>query len=276
MWERHSYNDFAFTKVPSPGFDEPLYLLKSWIGLPGVITPMMRKKNESVIKAYRTTGIVRGAHPYALVVDDIQADKTPHTYDWRLLMEKDLAIGSTEPTPQSQGSMCDVTLVAKEMRVSNVDKIAAAAVSYSANDPKLLIRVLRCDQADTQRKLEPTMFESKKKDNNIFSLKVSSVEPRFMVMLYPYRPGEPVPTTTWDAGHNAFTVAFPEYSDRITTSQAISGKTDLIIVRAENGKTNVLAAVNQPVTAPGGQTVILLVFHPSPIDHDRSSNESSS
>jgi hypothetical protein len=170
-WERHSINDFAFIKVPTPGFDDPLYLQKSWIGLPGVITPVMRKKNESVIKAYRTIGIIRGTHPYALVVDDVQADKTPHTYDWRMLMEKDLTIGTTEPAARSPGSMCDVTLIAKEMHVSSPDKIAADSVKFSANDPKLLVRVLRCDQSDPQLKLEPTMAESRKKDNTLFSLK---------------------------------------------------------------------------------------------------------
>jgi hypothetical protein len=68
-----------------------------------------------------------------------------------------------------------------------------------------------------------------------------------MVMLYPYRPGEPVPTTTWDASHTAFTVVFPEYTDRITTTMSASGKTDLVVSRTEGGMTTDLAEVNQPV-----------------------------
>ena len=70
-WELHSYNDFAYKPVPVPSAQKPLYQLQSWIGLPGVLTPMFKKPNHPVIKAFRTTGIVRGTHPYSLVLDDI-------------------------------------------------------------------------------------------------------------------------------------------------------------------------------------------------------------
>jgi hypothetical protein len=49
-----------------------------------------------VQKAFRTAGLVRGPHPYALVIDDIQKDTSSHDYRWNMAVEHDIQIASTQ------------------------------------------------------------------------------------------------------------------------------------------------------------------------------------
>ncbi len=241
-WELHSYNDFTYTPVPLPGAQKPLYQLQSWIGLPGVLTPMSKKPNHPVIKAFRTTGIVRGAHPYALVLDDIQADKSTHDYNFRLLLEKDLSI---QPDVIDGFTLDDKVLQGTAGPVDS--PVAPTPAELAVEQPKLLVRVLRCDLSDPKGKLTSTYEVSKDKHNYILSLKATSVEPKFIVLLYPYRKADPMPVTRWDAGHTVMSIAFPDYTDHIATTTSASGKTDIAISRTEGGRTTTLALVNKPL-----------------------------
>lgn len=107
--ELHSINDFAYTKMPDDYANAPLFHLHGWIAQDGLYTPIVRQPNYPVLKAFRTAGLVRGANPYSLVIDDIQKDASPHHYDWQLLLEQDLGIVKVEALPNRSGVL-DITL----------------------------------------------------------------------------------------------------------------------------------------------------------------------
>jgi hypothetical protein len=55
------------------------YLYTNWI-------PTLRAPFNPVQYAYRTTGLVRGKHPYAIVADDLNKDGTTHLYQWTAML----------------------------------------------------------------------------------------------------------------------------------------------------------------------------------------------
>ncbi|HEY3328433.1 MAG TPA: hypothetical protein VGK19_00285 [Capsulimonadaceae bacterium] len=49
-----------------------------------------------VQRAYRSAVLVRGAHPYAMIVDDLRKDDLPHDYQWHMLTPLGNALGDTK------------------------------------------------------------------------------------------------------------------------------------------------------------------------------------
>ena len=96
--EMHTTNDFAYLKLPYAYLNVPLFQRPDWILPAGAISPVVRQPNYPVKRAFRTAGIIRGPHPYGLVVDDYQRnDKVAH-YDWNMTLEEDIQIVSMKKT----------------------------------------------------------------------------------------------------------------------------------------------------------------------------------
>ena len=79
-----SFNDFAYTKSDQQVYQEPIKFSAHWLSPDGVYTCKIRSVNTPVLKSFRTAGVVRGAHPYALIVDDIQRNCLPARYELNL------------------------------------------------------------------------------------------------------------------------------------------------------------------------------------------------
>jgi hypothetical protein len=71
------------------------------------------------------------------------------------------------------------------------------------------------------------------RDMQINKLHVTShsVSPEFKILLFPFRNGEALPTTTWNTDHSAITIAWPDQSDVITFSPDTNGRTLINIKR---------------------------------------------
>lgn len=54
--------------------------------------PVLRGLWNPVQKAFRTAALVRGNHPYVLMVDDIRKDDSSHLYEWAMHLPPDLEI----------------------------------------------------------------------------------------------------------------------------------------------------------------------------------------
>jgi hypothetical protein len=233
--EMHSINNFAYSKLPDEYANAPLFNLHSWIAQDGLYTPVVRQPNYPVIKAFRTAGLVRGANPYSLIVDDIQKDVTPHHYDWQLLLEQDLDIVKVQPLPARSGVL-DITL--------------AAHGSAKRGEPMLLVRILNCNSdAIPAPKILPLGDPRGDKKKPILVVPADSISPAFKVLLYAYRQGDPLPETEWNSAHTVVTVELPSYRDTVSFESVESGKTDLKIVRNEAGNQSLLVNVSKPVPA---------------------------
>jgi hypothetical protein len=212
------FNDFAYTRQDALAYTRPLKFAAHWLAPDGAISAVTRQVNIPVLKAFRTTGLVRGAHPYVLVVDDIQRSALPSKYDWNIMLCDDVVQATVPPDGAQPG---DIFLAGKTSVNSDG--------SLQPKEPALLVRVLEEKGAPQPPSL------AVRDQANIFTLSTRAVSPDFKVLLYPFHAGDSLPTTNWDSAHTTVTLSYPVTDpapeDQILFSPSDSGKTDLRITR---------------------------------------------
>lgn len=170
----------------------------------------MRLQHYPVKYAYRTAGLVKGKHTYALIVDDIKKDDSEHLYEWIMPMPMDielvsikqiatvemqsnpLNLGFNKISGHRKGGEYDMILGDKRMKrdmrpVDNTPGASynAGAFKPSKGDPQLLVRVL--DKTPSPRpnleanpRLE-TMEHLKTEDMHQFYLRSMGLGKRLVV-----------------------------------------------------------------------------------------------
>ncbi len=253
--EPNTVNDFALTKLPFAYLDRPIFEYKHWVKPKGALSPYVRQPLYPVQRAFRTAGIVRGQKPYALVVDDIQKDEVAHHYDWTLLLENDIQIASIEKRGERE---MDILLTGadpnqtqprgKEALPSNVP----AGGAIPTGQPMLLVRVLnRNSQSDILPQIVelPNSADPKKyAPIRRLIIPADAVSPDFKVLLFPYRNGEALPQTVWNAKRDAVSVSLGAQTDSIAFAPSKSGKTNLRVARNTGGKTTLLLETQREIS----------------------------
>ncbi len=241
-----SFNDFCFEKQPWPEFDRPLYLSPSWVRPPDRVDMYCVSPNRPVEKAFRTAGLIRGRHPYVLVVDDIAGDDKPNRYHWTLNLEADVQLVDIRLPRQADAPMAqsfDVVLAGS----GSLDETGAVR----AGEPVLLVRVLSYQNkmAESSAGMAYLATDVNRKGvSRRLVIPAESASPDFRVMLFAHRQGDPLPKTTWADGRQALSVEWAGQSDRVTFTPAQSGKTDVTVERTAKSVTRQLAEVARPVT----------------------------
>jgi hypothetical protein len=244
--EKHTPNDFAYTKLPFAYLNRPLFELPHWILPNGALSPTVRTPNYPVQRAFRTAGLVRGPQPYALVVDDIQKDATAHHYDWTLGLERDIQIAKMETKSDGETDIL-LTGADPDQKLPPPKEALPSSLDPSATIPKgqpmLLVRVLNMAPPATTDKpapgpeiVESANMSDAKKYGPIRRLVIpsDSVSPDFKVLLFAYRQGAELPATTWNADHTSVSVAWKNQTDTISFSPTKIGKTNVTITRGSD------------------------------------------
>jgi hypothetical protein len=220
-----TFNDFAYDQSSRPVFQQPMKFSASWIEMDGILEPFKRMVNTPVLKSFRSAGLIRGARPYALVVDDIQRDAMRAIYDWNATLPSDVV----QVTTGAPGQAGDVILAGSASL--NTDG------TLKASEPALLVRVLESKgELATPSLVTRSGFKH-------FQIRTTAVTPDFKILVHAFRMGETLPATTWNSGNTALTVAFPEQTDAIHFTPAASGKTDIVVNRSGSA----IASMTQPV-----------------------------
>ena len=177
---------------------------------------VVRQANNPVRYAFREAGLVRGAHPYALITDDIKKDDATHTYKWLMQLEEDPYIAHQEHT----GNVRDIVLAEK-----NGDRL-------------LLLRVLDQDAGEPAAFTEHYPTEYKLQGNplsqpTMYRLTVPSMIVAYhsRVVLYPLRKGEPLPAIQWDAGTGNAQLSGAALHDELDFTASADGRTKTRILR---------------------------------------------
>lgn len=244
--EPHSAADFHYTHRDDPAEKMSLYLRPTWFGPKGWINPILRKPLFPVLKAFRTAGLVRGIHPYLLVVDDIQKDSAVHEYEWLLQLENDLKAVSIA-RPAAGDGICDILLANDGVTPE------PGARPAGAGEPRLLVRVLQRDQspgvalARGDAYISDIKAGSWKRDRRRLVVPSASVSPNYKVLLFPHRAGAALPVTNWNAARTALTIAWSDQTDAVDFTPTASGKTDVRVRRKQLPVNRLLVDVNAPV-----------------------------
>jgi hypothetical protein len=193
-----------------------------------------------VKKAFRTVLFSRGKHPYVLVVDDIRKDDAEHLYEWRMNMPPDVsALSISGP---------DILLGDLGTRRSPVELERAfqgkTNLTPAKGDRLLLVRTVQATIPELPT-LQPipmvAAIEYKKTaDEHQFTgrslgmgtqvvIGSRSVEPGFVILLFPHRQGEELPATTWNEDRTRLTVAWKDQSHNYVISTRKDGLRQFIL-----------------------------------------------
>jgi len=263
-WEpvTHSVNDFSFLKLPHAYLNRPHFEYAHWLLPKGALSPYVRQPKLPVRKAFRTAGLVRGHRPYALVIDDIRVDDSPHRYDWTLALEYDIQIAGTK---RRVDGVLDIVLTGTDpdqklpRPKAPLPPAVDAAASVPAGMPMLLVSVLNGSPDPSKPAPEIVELPNRTKPEKYTGIRrlvipSDSVSPDFKVLLVPYRQGEPVPVCTWNKEKQTATVRSGNVTDTISFSLSKSGKTDFVI-RRQTGKSapEEIIRVDRPVAKIKGE-----------------------
>ncbi len=146
--------------------------------------PTMRAKYNPVQYAYRTAGIVRGEHPYALVVDDIRKNDDKHVYEWQMQLGGQMDLLNWWKMPWGLIVLAPT---------GNPD-----GEESKTPKPRLAILVLNknTDSGETQFDTRFPQAEIRKPNLGGAKLVISSFaeEPDFRIALVPVKPGQNIPS----------------------------------------------------------------------------------
>ena len=193
----------------------------------------VRLPHNPVQKAFRTVAFVRQGQPYMLVVDDIQKNQQVRLYEWLMMTgpNTDLAM-----LKDNDITLCDAT----------VARDANGQPRPKKGDRLLLVRILDLSEAanlhDLQAKPSIRLEAFEKKDTNSFDgrsfgpdrrlvIPSRSVAPNFKILLFPYRQGDPLPTTTWNADKTKLTIQVKGQTDECAFAPQSDGRTRLTLRR---------------------------------------------
>lgn len=165
--------------------DDPEWLPSTLHGTPDVGYQgswMWRRPYQPVEKAIRSVTLVRAPRACAVIEDDIKKDGQPRRYEWYLHVANDL-----------------------EMISHNGSDIVLGNPSQGPGAPRLLVRFLRARGVDgktpgqLEARFEHYVVDRDKKGAEIPGTRLivglDAVDPQFQVALYPFKEGEPLPTT---------------------------------------------------------------------------------
>lgn len=156
----------------------------------------MLNASTQVSRAFRTVGLVRGsgggrcaAASYALVIDDFALNNTSGTesvFTWRAMLATDLSGANAS----INGADC---ILSDTLPPENLNENRVAAASGS----RLLLRQLRAAPG-LRWGLNTALSSHDGKSYPVDSIEANMTgAANFVTLLYPLRPGEALPTTTW-------------------------------------------------------------------------------
>jgi hypothetical protein len=240
-------NHFRLHPSPVPWMDMPMEEMPDWLtsARPAPLGDRPHpnagwtKRKPPVAFAYRTAVLVRGAHPYVLVVDDLRRDEASHVNTWGMTVAEDAVLGSATRTGPSERPGADIVL----------DEKAPVAGQPARH---LLVRVLEAAQVDAKTPAELTVITQPNPPQPPVRIpklviRATAVEPRFKMLLFPYRDGQPLPATTWSADRTSVTLAWKDQVDEVRFGAADDHRTRLTISR---GGTAILPAATAQESPP--------------------------
>jgi hypothetical protein len=231
--ETRCVNDFSMLKLPYDYLNTPMFQQAHWILPAGALRPVVRQACYPVARSIRTSALVRGKHPFALIVDDIQKDDAVHHYDWTFTLERDIQITAIRKT---SGREMDILLTGDDPRQENsYDRKGAANLpglregpAVPQGQPMLLVLVLNRtgSGADPAVEMLPNQTDAKKYGPiRRLVIPCDSVSPEFKVLLYPYRQGADLPVTHWSDDRSQVEIAWPDQHNSARFAAGEGGRT---------------------------------------------------
>ena len=235
-----SYNHFRLNSSPLPWMDLPIDQLPDWYNStkpdPNLTGKWYRKFN--VLKAFRSIGLIRGPHPYSLVIDDLQLDSQTHRYTWAMTLTDDIELESTTRVTIPENDISKSSQPIVDIILREKDLFDPKSGAPSTKKRKCLVRVLSAEHLKEESiKLELVRFPNPPQPDMLVNRLVftsESVCPNFKLILYPYIEGDPLPQSQWNEEQNMVSLHWKDQQDEVVFSPSQDGRTRFLIQRAGN------------------------------------------
>lgn len=235
-WEENTFtfNDFSYENEPVAHFNQSSFSRCDWLK-PGKINAQIRQRRTNAVKkAFRSAGVVRGAHPYALIVDDIAAsDDKEHEYTWHARLPEDLALTGSDtiqlndngkPVAKNKKGNHPVqvlTVMGAEALVK-LDQYGRYVPPHGT--PAMKVIILNQDGKVVNPRLEVD-------EGRMLRFGTVSKAPNYKVILYPYLHGkEGTPSISFTADGD-YVIEVGKQKDIIIFKENNSGRTGFSIRR---------------------------------------------
>lgn len=171
--------------------------------------PNLRALWNPVEYVYRSAGLIKGTHPYSIIVDDAKKDANQHLYQWTAMTAKGVWKADYNNVPKG-----GVVLGYDDKLVKLWEKgTDVAPLSPSKGDPLLLVYSIATPSEDNNLLIEDVKEVSKENgikfsnfaqsigSYNRLAINRNTVTANFKVLLIPFRYGEALPTITTEGMH---------------------------------------------------------------------------
>lgn len=179
---------------------------------------VVRQPNNPVEFAFRSAGIVRGEHAYALIVDDIQKDDATHHYEWNMQLEPDIYLLSQS----SHDGVLDVILAEKNghrrllLRFFDPEGLDTAKGAYTEHyGGAYNMAGVNYQAPDMYRLVVPTR----------------AVTYHSKTLLFAFREGDPLPRSQWNTSAASATVGWADQQDTILFRTNAGGRAVFVVKR---------------------------------------------
>ncbi len=227
--KQRSYNSFRLRPSPLPWMAAPIGGLPHWYSSekPAENEGASWFQRFDVRKAFRSAGLVRGQHSYALIVDDVQLDDEARDFKWGMTLPPDVVLVSSQVTSDKPGAYeADIVL-------GEGEKPDLASAKPSERRRFLLVRVLSAAHLEDGVVEPVTVPNRPQPDITLNRLHVTgrATNPALRVLLVPFREGDPLPATRWNADRSECTMQWTQQTDVVTFEPGDDGRTTLHVSR---------------------------------------------
>lgn len=217
---------------PSPGnlrtfAGTARYKMRPWWSNPNFVNymPTARAPFNPMQRVFRSVGLVRGAHPWALVVDDLKKDGAEHLHQWTAMLNGGVWQAAVPGLARNQ--------LALAWRAPDPKATAAKApVQPQAGEALLLVCALGMETTP-QVSTEIGALDRKGVAQPYDRLAIDhrGTEAAYRVLLLPVRQGEALPVVAYDAVRGEATVTWQDQEDRIAFAAGPDGRTRFTVRR---------------------------------------------
>ena len=184
---------------------------------------------------YRTVGLVRGQHPYGVVIDDLKKDNQNHLFQWTAMLNG--GVWQADVPGLSQGQVA--LAYRKTESGQNVPK---TLITPQKGEPLLLLCTLGLQQkSDASLPLMQVSTENgvadkqgKAQPYDRISINVKAKDVSYKVLLVPFRYGDLLPKITYNAAKGNVIIQYENQSDEISFTSTSDNRTRLKVTRGGN------------------------------------------
>jgi hypothetical protein len=217
-------NDFRADKSSENFFNIPFYDFAPWNSPAGYRETIIKRPYNTMEKVYRSVNLIRGNHPFLLIVDDVKKDAQSHNYKWTMQLATDITVEST--SDKGNG-------------------IYEVILKENPGNRRLMVRMLYQSDFKTgvpPAKIDTTWFitgDGKSYKGYRLVCESNAVSPDFKVMLWPYLSGEQLPVTSWNLEKSKINISWNDEQINLGFVQSV-GLTNVSLLTTDllTGKYN--------------------------------------